>query len=96
MSFEQTHKRLERSSTSTPNVDRLSKAPGLIHGSAFEAPGLMRAMPPEARLLTFQFLVGDLARMRFQSDGARFGNANRVFSEFFTFVSQGRAGQEQS
>ena len=52
MSFEQTHKRLERSSTSTPNVDRLSKAPGLIHGSAFEAPGLMRAMPPEARLLT--------------------------------------------
>jgi len=51
-SFEQTHKRLERSSTSTPNVDRLSKAPGLIQGSAVEAPGMTRAMPPEARLLT--------------------------------------------
>jgi hypothetical protein len=38
--------------TSTPNVERLSKPPELVQASAVEAPGLMRTMPPEARLLT--------------------------------------------
>src|SRR5262245_46219161 len=52
-SFEQTHSMWAVLSTSTPSVDRVSKAPGLIQGSSFVAPRGIRVIPPAARLLTY-------------------------------------------
>ena len=52
MSLEQTQSTPFLSSTSTPKVERVSYAPGAIHASAVAEPGLMRQMPPDARLLT--------------------------------------------
>jgi hypothetical protein len=47
MSFEQTQRRLERSSTSTPNVERLSKPPGLIQKAHEEWRGIQPDLNPE-------------------------------------------------
>jgi hypothetical protein len=41
-------------SAKTPKVERLPNAAGAIHPSAFVAPGLIRAIPPDARLLTYK------------------------------------------
>src|SRR5580704_13658710 len=53
-SFEHAHKVFDRSSASTPKIDRLPKAPGLIQSSGLAAPGLIRMIPPEPKLPTYR------------------------------------------
>src|SRR5258708_39986586 len=54
ISFEHAHKVFDRSSASTPKIDRLPKAPCLIQSSAFAVPGLIRMIPPEPKLPTYR------------------------------------------